>query len=96
MKLTLKKQDLFELSPDQRACEGIFLAFQYPVEVPGVTNFDFLMTSYNAIAKHQGFPEMDADQFMDFVKEKIKSVKMKEEFLKRSVNMGFSGGEKKA
>ncbi len=93
--INLKKKSLFELSADERAREGIFLAFQYPVEVPGVTNFDFLMTSYNNLAKHQGFPEMDTDQFMDFVKEKTKTVKMKEEFLKRSVNTGFSGGEKK-
>lgn len=93
--INFKKQNLFELSADQRAREGIFLAFQYPVEVPGVTNFDFLMTSYNALAKHQGFPEMDRDQFMDFVREKIKSVKIKEEFLERCVNVGFSGGEKK-
>lgn len=93
--INFKKQDLFELSPDQRAREGIFLAFQYPVEVPGVTNFDFLMTSYNALAKYQGFPEMDTDQFMNFAKEKTKSIKMGEEFLKRSVNVGFSGGEKK-
>ena len=89
------KKNLLELSVDQRAREGIFLAFQYPVEVPGVTNFDFLMTSYNTLAKHQGFPEMQTHEFMDFIKEKIKAVKMKEEFLKRSVNTGFSGGEKK-
>ena len=93
--VNFKKKNLFELSADQRAREGIFLAFQYPVEVPGVTNFDFLMTSYNTLAKHQGFPEMDNHQFKNFVKEKIKAVKMKKEFLKRSVNTGFSGGEKK-
>ncbi len=93
--INFKKQNLLELSAHERAHEGIFLAFQYPVEVPGVTNFDFLMTSYNTLAKHQGFPEMDAGSFMDFVREKVKSVKMKEEFLERSVNVGFSGGEKK-
>jgi len=93
--INFKKKSLFEFSADERAREGIFLAFQYPVEVPGVTNFDFLMISYNILAKHQGFPEMDTDQFMNFVKEKIKAVKMREEFLKRSVNTGFSGGEKK-
>lgn len=93
--INFKETDLLELDPDERAREGIFLAFQYPVEVPGVTNFEFLMTSYNSIAKHQGFPEMNEEQFSEFVREKMKVVKMREEFLHRSVNTGFSGGEKK-
>ena len=93
--INFKEQNLLELDPDERAREGIFLAFQYPVEIPGVTNFEFLMTSYNALAKHQGFPEMNEEQFSEFVKDKMKLVKMREEFLHRSVNAGFSGGEKK-
>jgi len=93
--INFKETDLFELDPDERAREGIFLAFQYPVEIPGVTNFEFLMTCYNSLAKHQGFPELNEDDFTVFVKEKMKLVKMKDEFLHRSVNVGFSGGEKK-
>ena len=93
--INFKNKNLFDLEADERAREGIFLAFQYPVEVPGVTNFDFLMTSYNALAKHQGFPEMNKETFLTFVKEKMELVKMREEFLYRSVNTGFSGGEKK-
>ncbi|MEM7646995.1 MAG: Fe-S cluster assembly ATPase SufC [Pseudomonadota bacterium] len=93
--INFKEKDLFELEADERAREGIFLAFQYPVEIPGVTNFEFLMTSYNAFAKAQGFPEMTEEQFLPFVKEKMALVKMREEFLHRSVNAGFSGGEKK-
>lgn len=93
--INFKDTDLLALDPDERAKEGIFLAFQYPVEIPGVTNFEFLMTSYNAIAKHQGYPEMNEEEFLVFVKEKMALVKMREEFLYRSVNGGFSGGEKK-
>lgn len=93
--INFQSKNLFDLEADERAREGIFLAFQYPVEVPGVTNFEFLMTSYNSLAKHQGFPEMGEDEFLGFVREKMKLVKMKEEFLYRSVNTGFSGGEKK-
>ncbi len=93
--INFKEVSLLEMDPDERAKEGIFLAFQYPVEIPGVSNLEFLMTSYNAIAKHQGFPEMDEAKFLPFVKEKMKLVKMREEFLYRSVNGGFSGGEKK-
>ncbi len=93
--VNFKEKNLLEMEPDERAKEGVFLAFQYPVEVPGVSNFDFLMSSYNAIAKHQGFPQKSAEDFSAFVKEKMKSVKMREEFLHRSVNAGFSGGEKK-
>lgn len=93
--VNFNNKNLLEMEPDERAREGIFLAFQYPVEVPGVTNFEFLMTSYNALAKHQGFPEMQEEQFREFVREKMALVKMREEFLDRSVNAGFSGGEKK-
>jgi Fe-S cluster assembly ATP-binding protein len=93
--INLKPKNLFELSPDERAREGIFLAFQYPVEIPGVTNLEFLMMSYNSVARQQGFPELNQEKFLVFVKEKMKLVKMKEEFLYRSVNSGFSGGEKK-
>lgn len=93
--INFNNTNLLDLEADERAREGIFLAFQYPIEVPGVTNFEFLMMSYNALAKHQGFPEMTEEQFLPFVKEKMKLVKMREEFLHRSVNGGFSGGEKK-
>ncbi len=93
--INFKMKSLFEMSADERAREGIFLAFQYPVEVPGVTNFDFLRMSYNSVAQHQGFPEKTPEEFLVFVKEKMKVVKMNEEFLYRSVNSGFSGGEKK-
>ncbi len=93
--INFKEVNLLEMEADERAKEGIFMAFQYPVEIPGITNFEFLMTSYNALAKHQGFPEMDKEKFLPFVKEKMATVKMKEEFLFRSVNGGFSGGEKK-
>jgi Fe-S cluster assembly ATP-binding protein len=87
--------DLTALSPEERAREGIFLAFQYPVEIPGVNNFAFLHASFNAICKHQGVKEMDADEFRAFVLEKAKVVDMNPAFLERSVNSGFSGGEKK-
>ena len=93
--VNFKMKDLLDMEIDERAKEGFFLAFQYPVEIPGVSNLDFLQTSYNALAKHQGFPEMDSEAFKKFVKEKAQLVKMKEEFLERSVNSGFSGGEKK-
>lgn len=88
-------ESILELDPDERAQAGIFLAFQYPVEVPGVTNDTLLRQSYNAIAKEQGREELDPIQFEDYVMEKIKLVDMNKEFLKRSVNAGFSGGEKK-
>lgn len=93
--INFKQKSLLELEADERAKEGIFLAFQYPVEVPGVSNKDFLRTSYNAVARHQGFPEMDESQFGDFLMEKSKVVQLKPEFLDRPVNLGFSGGEKK-
>lgn len=90
-----KMQDLLGLEPDERAKEGIFLAMQYPIEVPGVSNFKFLHTAFNAILKHQGSEEMSEDEFRSFVKTKMKLVQMREDFLEREVNVGFSGGEKK-
>jgi Fe-S cluster assembly ATP-binding protein len=88
-------QDLFELSPEERAREGLFLAFQYPVEIAGVSNTYFLKAAYNAIRKHRGEPEADAMGFMKLVRERMKLVEMDEQLLKRPVNEGFSGGEKK-
>jgi len=88
-------EDILELDPDERAQLGIFLAFQYPVEVPGVTNSTLLRQSYNAVAEAQGREELDPLQFDDYVRERLDLVKMKPEFLERSVNAGFSGGEKK-
>ena len=88
-------EDLFELEPDERAKAGIFLAFQYPVEVPGVSNAQFLRLAYNEKMKHLGEEELDPLEFNDYLKEKAKVVEMSSEFFKRSVNEGFSGGEKK-
>jgi len=90
-----KGKNLLELSPEERACEGVFMAFQYPVEIPGVTNSYFLRTALNSIKKAKGEPEMDAFDFLELVKEKVKLVELKEDLLNRSVNEGFSGGEKK-
>jgi Fe-S cluster assembly ATP-binding protein len=88
-------KDLFELDPEERAREGIFLAFQYPVEIPGVSNTYFLKAAVNAVRKHRGLPEYDAREFLKLVKEKTKLLHISEELLKRPVNEGFSGGEKK-
>jgi len=88
-------KDLLELDPEERAREGIFLAFQYPVEIPGVSNTYFLRAALNAIRKHRGEPEVDAPAFLKLVKEKIKVLHIEAELLKRPVNEGFSGGEKK-
>ncbi|MCX8108398.1 MAG: Fe-S cluster assembly ATPase SufC [Verrucomicrobiae bacterium] len=88
-------KDLFELRPEERAREGIFLAFQYPVEIPGVNNAYFLKAALNEVRKHRGLPEVDAIEFLALVKEKIKLLDLSEDFLKRSLNVGFSGGEKK-
>ncbi len=87
--------DLSELDPEERAHEGIFLAFQYPVEIPGVSNSYFLRAAVNSIRKHRGEEELDAMKFMKFIKEKIKLLDLDPELLSRSVNEGFSGGEKK-
>jgi Fe-S cluster assembly ATP-binding protein len=88
-------KDLLELSPEERACEGVFLAFQYPVEIPGVNNTYFLKAALNAIRKYHGQEELDAMDFLALVKSKIKLLDMDERLLNRSVNEGFSGGEKK-
>lgn len=88
-------QNLLELSPEDRAREGIFLAFQYPVEIPGVTNAYFLKAALNAIRKHRGEPVIDAFDFLELARDKMKLVEMDESMLKRAVNEGFSGGEKK-
>ncbi len=88
-------KNLLELAPEERAREGVFLAFQYPVEIPGVSNIYLLKAAINAVRKHRGLEEFDAMDFIAFVKEKMKLVEMKEDFLYRSVNEGFSGGEKK-
>ncbi|MFZ0427059.1 MAG: Fe-S cluster assembly ATPase SufC [Acidobacteriota bacterium] len=87
--------DLLELAPEERAREGIFLAFQYPVEIPGVSNTYFLRAALNAIRKHRGEPEVDAIQFLKLVRAKAKLLKMDDSLLNRPVNEGFSGGEKK-
>jgi Fe-S cluster assembly ATP-binding protein len=88
-------QNLLDMDPEERAREGLFLAFQYPVEIPGVTNTYFLRAAVNAIRKHRGEPEYDGGAFLRLVKEKMKMVRMSDELLKRPVNEGFSGGEKK-
>ncbi len=88
-------EDLLDMAPEDRAREGIFLAFQYPVEIPGVSNTYFLKAALNAIRKHRGEDEVDAMDFLQLVREKMKLVKMDEALLKRPVNEGFSGGEKK-
>jgi Fe-S cluster assembly ATP-binding protein len=93
--VTWNGADLLDLDPEERAREGIFLAFQYPVEIPGVTNNYFLRASVNAIRKHKGQPELDAAAFLKLVREKIKILHMPDDLLKRPVNEGFSGGEKK-
>jgi Fe-S cluster assembly ATP-binding protein len=88
-------KDLLQMPPEERAREGIFLAFQYPVEIPGVNTTYFLKAALNAIRKHRGLPELDAMDFLALVKEKIKIVDMDQSLLNRPINEGFSGGEKK-
>ncbi|MGY2717918.1 Fe-S cluster assembly ATP-binding protein [Thermostichus sp. MS-CIW-19] len=88
-------KDLLAMEPEERAWAGIFLAFQYPIEIAGVSNLDFLRAAYNARQKYRDQPEMDPLEFDDFVREKLSIVKMDPAFLERSVNEGFSGGEKK-
>ncbi len=88
-------KDLLELDPEERAREGVFLAFQYPVEIPGVNSTYFLKAALNEIRKHKGQSELDAIEFLALVKDKIKVLELNEDLLKRSVNEGFSGGEKK-
>ncbi|MEP0861774.1 MAG: Fe-S cluster assembly ATPase SufC [Ignavibacterium sp.] len=88
-------KNLLELSPEDRAREGVFLAFQYPVEIPGVSNTNLLKTAVNEIRKYRGEEELDAIEFLELLKEKSKLVELDQKFLSRSVNEGFSGGEKK-
>ena len=88
-------KDLLDMDPEERAREGLFLAFQYPVEIPGVTNMYFLRQSLNAKRKHQGLEELDAMDFLTMIRQRAKLVEMDESFLSRPVNEGFSGGEKK-
>ena len=88
-------KDLLAMKPEEAACEGVFLAFQYPVEVPGISNAYFLRSALNAIRKYHGEEEMDAMDFIPFYKERMKLLEMDERFMNRSVNEGFSGGEKK-
>jgi Fe-S cluster assembly ATP-binding protein len=88
-------KDLIDLAPEERAAEGIFLAFQYPVEIPGVTTINFLKTAINQIRKYHEKEPLDAAQFLKLMKEKAKSVKIDDQLLRRSLNEGFSGGEKK-
>lgn len=92
---TYAGKDLLALAPEERAREGVFLAFQYPVEIPGVNNVYLLKAGLNAIRKHRGEPEVDAFEFLTLVREKMKLMQMDESFLNRGVNEGFSGGEKK-
>ena len=88
-------RDLLTMDPEERAREGVFLAFQYPVEIPGVNTTYFLKAALNEIRKHRGEPELDAAEFLPLVKQKMKTLHLAEDFLRRSVNDGFSGGEKK-
>jgi Fe-S cluster assembly ATP-binding protein len=93
--IEFKGQDLLELSTEERAREGLFLAFQYPVEIPGVSNMEFLKASVDAKRRHRGEPELSAIEFMKLARETSKRVDLDQAFLKRGVNEGFSGGEKK-
>jgi Fe-S cluster assembly ATP-binding protein len=88
-------QDLLAMPPEIRAREGVFLGFQYPVEIPGVSNMYFLKAALNAIRKHRGLDELDAMDFIDYAKQRMKLVEMEESLISRAVNEGFSGGEKK-
>jgi Fe-S cluster assembly ATP-binding protein len=94
-KVLLNGEDLLEMDPEVRAAEGLFMAFQYPVEIPGVSNSYFLRSALNAIRKHRGEPEIDAMSFMKLVKAKAEELDLDPSMLSRSVNEGFSGGEKK-
>jgi Fe-S cluster assembly ATP-binding protein len=93
--VTYLGRNLLELEPEQRAGEGVFLAFQYPVEIPGVNNIYLLKAALNAQRKYRGLPELDAVEFLALVRERMKLVQMRDDFMNRSVNEGFSGGEKK-
>jgi len=93
--ITYNGKNLLDMEPDERACAGIFLAFQYPVEIPGVSNLYFLKAAVNAKRAYEGKGEMDAMEFYDLLQQRMKTVKMNDSFLSRPVNVGFSGGEKK-
>ena len=93
--VTFQGKDLLALAPEERAGEGVFMAFQYPVEIPGVSNQFFLQTALNAVRDYRGQPALDRFDFQDVIEEKIKLLHMPEDLLSRSVNVGFSGGEKK-
>ena len=93
--ITYDKKNLLDLSPEERACAGLFLSFQYPVSIPGVNMMYFLKAAVNAVRKSQGNDEMDAVDFLAMIREKLKKVALDESFIHRSVNDGFSGGEKK-
>lgn len=93
--VNFEMKSILDWEPEERAREGIFMAFQYPIEVPGVSNLTFLRLAFNAICRHQGVSEMSEEEFKDFVKKKSEIVKLNPDFLERSVNEGFSGGEKK-
>ncbi len=88
-------KDLLELEPDVRSKEGIFLGFQYPIEIPGISNLNFLQESFNEVCEYQGAPKMEEKEFLDFLQPKLEELKMTPAFLYRPVNDGFSGGEKK-
>ncbi|MCP4481617.1 MAG: Fe-S cluster assembly ATPase SufC [bacterium] len=91
----LNKENILEMDPDERALKGVFLAFQYPVEIAGVNNEEFLRLAYNAKRRHHGLEESDPLDFSEFIQDKLELLKMKDDFLERSLNHGFSGGEKK-
>nr|WP_315180868.1 Fe-S cluster assembly ATPase SufC [uncultured Cardiobacterium sp.] len=93
--ITYNGKNLLDMEPDERACAGIFLAFQYPVEIPGVSNLYFLKAAINAKRAYEGKGEMDAMEFYELLQQRMKTVKMNDSFLSRPVNVGFSGGEKK-
>ena len=93
--ITYDGKDLLAMAPEERACEGVFMAFQYPVEIAGINNAYFLKAALNAVRKHRGQQELDAVEFMQLIREKAKLLEMNQEMLHRSVNEGFSGGEKK-
>jgi Fe-S cluster assembly ATP-binding protein len=94
-KVTLQGQDILACSPEERAARGLFLAFQYPVEIPGVNNMYFIKAAVNSLRKRRNLPSLDAMDFLTWIKNKIKEVGLDEKFLSRAVNEGFSGGEKK-
>src|SRR5437667_11171986 len=93
--MTFNGRDLLQMAPEIRAREGIFLAFQYPIEIPGVSNLYFLRAAVNAVRSHRGLPELDAVDFMSYAREQAKALGIDDAMLKRSLNEGFSGGEKK-